>query len=217
MRANDPTGVSPPSPASRDALPEGARDPYPLAVHEAAHAVVATATGYGEVHSVTIEGDFGYHGRSLDRSLNRQFFPDLTFSDRGRDYLKAAAFVSAAGPVAQALIGEPCSTWQYHVEADRDGDEPDEGSDYHLVTLLAGLLEWSIDEVWAKAERFVRKPEVWDAVEAVAQALVTLREGGEPGTLDAGAYVAAIGPRLPALQALAFTSLDEAINAAKYG
>lgn len=216
MRANDPAGVPPPSPTSRDALPEGARGPYPLAVHEAAHAVVATATGYGEVHSVTIEGDFGYHGRSLERSLNREYYGALSLSDRGRDYLKAAAFVSAAGPVAQALIGEPCSTWQYHAEAALDGDEPDEGSDYHLVTLLAEHLEWSIDKVWAKAERFVRKPEVWDAVEAVAQALVTLREGGEPGTLDAEAYVAALGPRLPALQALAFTSVQEACNAAVF-
>lgn len=191
-------------------------DAWACAIHEAAHAVAATATGYGYVHTVSIEGEFGSFGRAAIASVRYEDYDLLTMSERGREYLRASYVTTAAGPAAQELIGHPCEKWREDCDAVADGYPPDHGSDYHTVRMATDLLEISVEEAWEEAARLVRRPDVWCAIEAVAGTLVALRERGEPAVLDEAGYRAAIGDGYATIEALAFTSPREAASAALY-
>ncbi len=216
-RSTNETGsITPPEHPSHPTNPWPQAEARPLAIHEAAHAVAATATGYGRVRSVSIEGEFGTFGRAVLESLSYECYASLACSERGRRYLRAAYITSAAGPIAQELVGEPCRSWLEDRGLVDDGYPPSDLGDYDRVTSVADLLEISVEEAWEDAERLVRLPEVWGAIEAVASALVPLREQGRPAILDEVGYRRVIGDAYEALESLAFTSLHEAVSAASY-
>ena len=214
-RSIDETGaITPLERPSHPTNPWPQADAGPLAIHEAAHAVAATATGYGRVHSVSIEGEFGTFGRAFCESLKYEYYDCLACSERGRSYLRAAYITTAAGPAAQEWVGVPCVAWLESRDLVDDGDPPSDPGDYGRVMSVAKLLKISVEEAWDDAARFVSQPEVRGATEAVARALVALREQGRPATLDEAGYRRAIGDAYEALEALAFTSVRDAASAA---
>ena len=181
-------------------MPSSATTDAVIAYHEAAHAVAAEATGYGEAQDVRFSSEVGLHGNCRMRSLNYEVERLLVGDSEGEAYLLAHLLTTVAGFAANKIRGDETESWDEEVAFDEDGfDHPVSNSwirqnmsDYEEARVLAHVLGRTIEHVMAETMDFLRQPDVWSAVERVAEALLQSDEG----RLERDEIVSAIGDGL---------------------
>ena len=155
------------------------------AYHEAAHAVVAEATGYGNVLELRLTGEVGTFAAATVRSLGYPYEHLLVGDPDGEAYLRAHLLYAVAGFAANKVRGDAPLAWDEEVQEGEDGylapagecELEGGGTDYEKARVLAHMLGGTVERALAEATALLVEPEVWGAVEHVAEELLASDDG----------------------------------------
>ena len=159
------------------------------AYHEAGHAVAAVfyESGLREV-SIVPDPEHGSEGhvRWLPAWRKRVDEQEIRITHRRRDEVERTMVVIFAGGMAEKqFAGRHNYVAQGLVEDDRGFNQAVAGGDWAQANALASYLDFGSDRelsaclAWlrVRAEEFVMRDHVWAQIQAVAEALLTARDG----------------------------------------